>query len=409
MIKALRKRFVITAMLALLILIAILIGCVTALGYVYMEQSTDSMLRMLSEQRPHTESREEQRRPAFGYQIGPDDQPPGSQFTVDFDADGTVVHSALLGLQDLDEQEAAALAAQVLSSGKTGGKIGSFKYLATALEGGGTRVVFIDNASQVRMLLSTLRYSCLVGLGCMLLMFLILLPLSKRAMRTIEENMARQRRFVTDAGHEIKTPLAIIQANVDALELHAGQSKWSRNIRGQTERMSGLMERLLRLARSDEGASELPMRPVDFSALVAGTAEDFAEPAGSRSVRLSAQVPPGIMVKGSRDELEQLVGILLDNAVKYADADGSISVRLSREGKKCRLHVKNTVSRLPDVPPGTLFDRFYRADAARTQKGGGYGIGLSIALSSAQLHGGQLEAAYEDGPSICFLLTLPLS
>lgn len=407
MIRTLRRKFILTAMLSLLILIAILIACITTMGYLQMERSADDMLAILSQGdaptqtpgKPDRQSGEEdpdrRHRPIFGYQLSPGAPMPAGHFTATADSAGEIESVRVVGLSGLTQADAAAIAAEILSSGSESGRVRSYKYLVTDM-GSGKRLVFLDNSVQLRMLLNTLVTSCVVGALCLGLMFLIVALLSGRAIRPIVENMQKQRRFVTDAGHEIKTPLAIIMANTDALELHQGESRWSRNIRSQAERMDGLMQRLLLLARTDEGAAVYPFEEVDFSALAESAAAAFAEPAAQAGLRLRPKIAPGITVRGNPGALEQLLHILLDNAVKYAGRGSGIELQLAMEGKRRVLTVANRIDTLPGAPPGALFDRFYRADAARTQKTGGYGIGLSAAQAIAWLHHGKISAAYDD-------------
>ena len=233
-------------------------------------------------------------------------------------------------------------------------------------------------------------------------MFIIVLIISKRAIRPIAENIAKQRRFVTDAGHEIKTPLAIIMANTDALELHLGESKWSRNIRGQSIRLNGLMKNLLTLARFDEDIASLPMEEIDLSSLFHDCLAAFNEIIERRQLTVIAEIAPAIKCSGNRESLIQLLTILLDNATKYANTGGDITVSLNAKNNKTIWKIQNTCETLPGVQPSTLFDRFYRSDAARTQKNGGYGIGLSIAQAIVAMHQCKIEAFYIDPASICF-------
>lgn len=159
--------------------------------------------------------------------------------------------------------------------------------------------------------------------------------------------MERQRRFVTNAGHEIKTPLAIIQANVEAMELYNGENKWSRNIREQTVRLAGLMQNLLALARMDEGAAQPHPTELRLDELVERALEGYAEAMEQRGLRLQAQLEPGLRVRADRTQLEQLVSLLLDNAVKHADQGGQILVELSKGEGGALLRLENSCAKLP--------------------------------------------------------------
>ena len=405
MIKALQRRFIFTAMISLLVLLIILIAGITTISYIMMEHSANDTLEMLSSvpaQPAVPLDQRDERLPAFGYQIAPDGPNALNYFTVLINAEGQITATDIHLPQTVSEEEISVYAEAALAQQNERGKIASYKYLSTTLENGGTQIVFLDNSIQAQTLLNVLIISGVVALGCMALMFIIVLIISKRAIRPIAENIAKQRRFVTDAGHEIKTPLAIIMANTDALELHLGESKWSRNIRGQSIRLNGLMKNLLTLARFDEDIASLPMEETDLSSLFHDCLAAFNEIIERRQLTVIAEIAPAIKCSGNRESLIQLLTILLDNATKYANTGGDITVSLNAKNNKTIWKIQNTCETLPGVQPSTLFDRFYRSDAARTQKNGGYGIGLSIAQAIVAMHQGKIEAFYIDPASICF-------
>lgn len=402
MTKDIRLRFVAAAMLSLLILLIILVTGITAVNYVMMERSADRTLQMLSEApRPTPPADNASGMPLFGYRVNPGAAGAFNHFTVITDQTQAVVSVALGNSEAISATDAQEYGAKVLERHDTQGKIGSYKYLMTALGNGSYRIVFLDISVQAQMLASTLRASSLVALLCMVLMLVIVMLISRRAIAPIARNMEKQRRFVTDAGHEIKTPLAIILANTDAMELHLGENKWSRNIRGQTLRLSGLMKQLLELSRMDEcGAQGYSFEAVDFSDLVHSGVSAFTELAGEKQI--ATAIDAGVNVYGHRTSLEQLISILMDNALKYSDKGGTIAVRLEGTVRNTVLEVINTFQNLPAAEPETLFDRFYRADTARTQSSGGYGIGLSMAKRITSMHGGIIRAFYDDEHTIRF-------
>ena len=280
------------------------------------------------------------------------------------------------GYESEAEQGAVQYAQEAAASGENTGREGRFKYrIAPSRDGRGSLVVFLDVSEDTRSMLTVAVLSLLAGAGCWLAAFLAVMLLSKRAISPIAESMARQKQFITDAGHEIKTPLAIIRANADALELHEGESRWSRNIRSQTERL-------------DEGGAARPeAAELELSQLIEDAAAQFAEPAEAAGLGLKTEIEPGLKLRGVPETVTELAGILLDNAVKYSAPGSVISLRLVREGGRSVLSVRNRCEERPREPE-RLFDRFYRGDAARTQSSGGSGLGLAIARALAEnLHG----------------------
>ena len=280
------------------------------------------------------------------------------------------------GYESEAEQGAVQYAQEAAASGENTGREGRFKYrIAPSRDGRGSLVVFLDVSEDTRSMLTVAVLSLLAGAGCWLAAFLAVMLLSKRAISPIAESMARQKQFITDAGHEIKTPLAIIRANADALELHEGESRWSRNIRSQTERL-------------DEGGAARPeAAELELSQLIEDAAAQFAEPAEAAGLGLKTEIEQGLKLRGVPETVTELAGILLDNAVKYSAPGSVISLRLVREGGRSVLSVRNRCEERPREPE-RLFDRFYRGDAARTQSSGGSGLGLAIARALAEnLHG----------------------
>lgn len=280
------------------------------------------------------------------------------------------------GYESEAEQGAVQYAQEAAASGENTGREGRFKYrIAPSRDGRGSLVVFLDVSEDTRSMLTVAVLSLLAGAGCWLAAFLAVMLLSKRAISPIAESMARQKQFITDAGHEIKTPLAIIRANADALELHEGESRWSRNIRSQTERL-------------DEGGAARPeAAELELSQLIEDAAAQFAGPAEAAGLGLKTEIEPGLKLRGVPETVTELAGILLDNAVKYSAPGSVISLRLVREGGRSVLSVRNRCEERPREPE-RLFDRFYRGDAARTQSSGGSGLGLAIARALAEnLHG----------------------
>ena len=246
----------------------------------------------------------------------------------------------------------------------------------------------------------------LAGFAVWALMLLVVILLSRQAILPIARNIEKQKQFVTDAGHEIKTPLAIILANTEAMELRNGENKWSRNIKAQVSRLDGLMKDLLTLARSDEAHIDLPKEEVNMSLLLSDCTDMFIESAALRGVSFESDIPENITLTSHKEYLIRIISTLLDNAVKYAKPESTVAIHLAQHEKTTELCIRNTCEALPACDPEKLFDRFYREDTARTQKNGGYGIGLSAARAMISLLGGSIGAKYEGTDSIVFIAKL---
>lgn len=410
MIRSLQKKFIRTAMVAVTVLMLLMLGTINVVNILMVDQQVEKNLLMIAENEgiipaaPSIPPQEAGRGPKNEY----DTFLASNYFVVRFDDDGEIMLTDISRVASLTESEAREMARQVYSSGHRQGRMGRFRFvLRESRLMPGEVAVFLDASGERHSYGQVLLLSLGIGTVCWAGMLLLVTLLSKRAIRPVAENMQRQKQFITNAGHEIKTPLAIIQANTEAMELYNGENKWSRNIRAQITRLTGLTNNLLALARMEE-EKQTTFAPVGLSRIIEESVASFAESLQLRGITMQLDVAPNVTVTGSRDQLGQLVSILLDNAAKYTNTGGFVQVQLRLAEKYVQLSVANSVDRLPDVPAQKLFDRFYRADDARTQKSGGCGIGLSVAQTVVELHGGKLIAAYEGLNHICFTVKIPV-
>ena len=414
MIRTLQRKFIVTAMIAVSVLLLVLLGGINLANALSSSRQSDQLLEVLAAQedfgptpREQTEAPgepERTRSPQNPFLRAPDedDRMTALTFSVRFDAAGEAESVRLERIASLGEEEAVSLAREALASGRSTGRLGERKFRIVEPAAGCRTVVFLDVSSQRFELLRVAALSALLGLLAWIAMLALVAALSRRAIRPIAENIERQRRFVTDAGHELKTPLAIILANLDAMELRGGENKYSRNIRSQASRLSTLMQNLLTLARIDEKAAAPDRAPLSLSELCRESAEMFRAGAELRQIALTADIAEGVTVSGNRAMLQQLLSTLLDNAVKYCPDGGAISLRLRQEDRAV-LRIANSVGdERPELD--RLFDRFYRSDSARSQKGG-FGIGLSAAQAIVRQHRGEIAAHYE-GDTIVFTVRL---
>lgn len=412
MIRTLQKKFIFAAMLAITLLLLSMLGSLNVINAILNRRQTDDLLEQLTMAEmapvPHKTPSKKEREELFRQPMSANVRMSAVYFVVSVNADGEIFRTDVSRIADVDEEQAKILTEKVMASGKKEGRMGEFRYRSrSAPEGKETVWVFLSTAVQTMSALRLLVLSALIGAVCWLLMLLFVRILSGRAIRPIAANIERQKRFVTDAGHEIKTPLAIIMANTEAMELHGGETKWSRNIRDQAIRLNGLMQNLLTLSKIDESNLAETKAELSFSALAADGAEMFREAMELKELHFESRIQPDLTLCANKDLMGRLISILLDNAVKYAPKGGKVVLELFRNEKgNAQLVVANDCENVPDCAPEKLFDRFYRADLARTQKNGGYGIGLSAAQSIVEVHGGTITAAYPDEHTVAFFVFL---
>ncbi len=285
--------------------------------------------------------------------------------------------------------------------------------------GGVMYLAFADmgSASGWRSLAATL---AVVEVAALAVFFVISLFFSRWALRPVARAWTQQRRFVADASHDLKTPLTVILANTSIALEHpersvASQSQWLESTQHEAEAMQSLVGDLLALAKMDEeeaaaqsGAARPAFEEVDLSDVLEGEVLQFESVAFERGVKLESQVEPGIELRGNEQRLRRLAGTLIDNACKYVDDGGAVNVSLSRAGKQAKLEVRNTGAPISPEDLPHVFDRFYRADKARTGGAGGHGLGLAIARAIAEEHGGTLTASSTQAEGTAFTATLPL-
>ncbi len=432
MVKQLQKKFIISAMLAVTILLVVLIGGINVFNYLTTSGDNDRLMEMLSNnfenstmwntdtadntqppqsitgtQQNTTDASGNQNDTGFVPQDNgtkPPDDKKNNGFgrhdknavnsaryaAVAIDKNGNIIRTDVTHISSLTEDEATAITEALKNTASGTGAYSGYLYRISDTRTGGRIIILLDNGMQISSFFTVLFISVGAGIFGWLLMLLLVILLSKKTIAPVARSIEKQKQFVTNAGHEIKTPLAIILANTDAMELHNGENKWSKNIRAQTLRLSGLMQNLLMLAKMDENSAKLPMCSFDISSAAEDTVSAFIEPAALKGVMIEQDIQKGLQLNCNRDSIVQLMTVLLDNAVKYTVSGGMIRAKLSGNEKNITLSIANTCE--PIDHPEKLFDRFYRGDSARTQKNGGYGIGLSVALAIAELHKGTITA-----------------
>lgn len=308
------------------------------------------------------------------------------------------------GTENYTEDDAQTMLDYVLEKGKTDGWYGSLQYFRKDYDKG-TLVVFSDRSAEQLLLHKVLLVSILVFLLMEGVVFLLTMILTKRAMRPMQETFERQRQFISDAGHELKTPLTIISANVDILHDEIGENKWLSYIQSQAERMRVLVGEMMNLTKLEMGDKEKDFVDFSLSEAVSGAALPFEGQAFEQEKQLELEIQEDISYHGNPDQIKRLVGIFMDNALKYSKEHGEIRVTLQQVQNKKTLKVYNTGKGIPESEKEKIFQRFYRSDASRARATGGYGLGLSIAQSIANAHKIRIQVESEYEHWICFILT----
>ena len=335
---------------------------------------------------------------------------------IDVEADGTATPWASTPVE-IRTATLSNILAEALQSKDSYGESSDYpiSWMRVARSDGGWRVALADTYSRDKALRSQATTSLGIFALSMGTLFVVVRLLSGWALRPVEEAWDRQRRFVSDASHELKTPLAVILANTQILEREASLGdetrRWVASTSEEAGHMKALVEDLLTLARADEesasGTSALKREDVDLSALVDGCALEFDAVAFERGCSIACAADEGVHAQGDATQLERVVRTLLDNATKYARKGSEVQVRLVAEGRHARLSVANEGEPIAEADLAHLFDRFYRTDDARERQAtGGFGLGLAIAKSIVEAHGGTIGATSTPEGLTTFTVTL---
>ena len=409
MIKKLQRKFIMITMMSLTLVMVLLVGAINIINFYQMNHRANGAIQILSDNHGKFPKFDRGKPPKekhdFGFQMNEETPFETRYFTVEVNTDGTIRTIDTSHIAAVSSEDAAEYADKVLSDNKSRGYTGIYKYgVVDGIDG--SMLIFIDCRSQIQTASFFLLISIGVALATLLFVFLLVSVFSKKAIKPIQISMEKQKQFITDAGHEIKTPLAIISANADVLELTGGENEWITSIRNQTNRLDKLVKNLLMLSKMDEDNIKLLFHDFDISEAVLNIAGSFEPLAETRNKRLQLDIQPGLILHGDENSICQLISTLTDNAIKYSNKNGSIQISLSSCKKGIKLEFYNTADDIDTKNLNQLFDRFYRVDSSRSRETGGYGIGLSIARSIVEAHHGKITVKSEDGKSICFTVII---
>ena len=402
MIRRLRRRFIRIATLSVTAVMLLLTLLLNTANYVSTTRELRDMLQLISSNQGIIPAY----RPAGEAPATPPKapQPPRDgnftaetpystrYFVLRYQDDGTLVKADLQNIASVTEENITPYLAAAVAHGAGYGSYGSYRYYVTRTGEGRNMAVFLDGYQQLRSVGLVLLWSLAADAACILLVVVLVVLLSRRAIDPVVRSAEKQKQFITDASHELKTPITVISTCLRVLEMETGKQKWIDKAQAQTEKLTALVNALVTLSRMDEGVSPLKMEPFPLSEAVADTAEPFRDLAQSKGHDLVLDIAPELTYKGDEYAIRQLVSILLDNAVKYARADSPITLTLEKNRRGIALRCRNGSDPIPEDTLTKLFDRFYRADPSRSAATGGFGIGLSIARSIAEAHRGSICA-----------------
>lgn len=427
MIGRLRKRFIRIAMLSVALVMLLLSVAVNVSNYLSVNADIDSLLSMLSEQGER-----------FGEQFQPDggrraerpegEMRPGNEpdwfderggkrfnsetpfstryFVLCFDEEGKLLSSDLTHIAAVTENEVSEYLTAAVSHGAGSAYYGGYKYLVTKTDNESYKAVFLDCYTQQRSARMVMLLTFSADVICLVLVYVLVVLFSKRAIDPVVRSARQQKQFITDASHELKTPLTVMTTSLKVLEMEVGHSKWIDKAQAQTEKMTELVNSLVTLSRMDEEEPPITLADFDLSAAVGETVDSFRDSAEAEGHPINADITEALSYHGDEASLRQLVSILMDNALKYALPGSGIEISLKKEHREIILRQSNLCEELDESELEKLFDRFYRADPSRSSEKKGFGVGLSIARGIAEAHKGSIRADCPEKGKIEFTVAL---
>ena len=412
MIYKLQRRFILICTVSVLSVVALVFGIIVALNISSLNKNMDVLADQVSEgggRFPGSfndgfkpDKFPSKNEPNYDF-ITPETPFSTRHFTVFFDQKGEVAQTFMESIFSVPEGKAIEYAKTAMEESRERGWIYNYRYKAFSTERG-YGVVLVDGSMNRSAMVQSIAIAGVVLLVCAVLVLALILLLSKRAVKPIAESYEKQKQFITNANHELKTPLTLILANLDIAESEIGKNEWLEDIRSEGRRMTELVNQLVALSRMDEENHTLNLSDIALGRMVADTVSEFEPFAVSRGKTIGANIDTEIIYHGDDALLRRVVGILMDNAIKYCDHGGDIVVTLHR-GRHIVLTVENTYASVGELELNRLFDRFYRADKARTFKGG-YGVGLSMAKAIVENHKGEITVYKKDDTHIGFKVVL---
>ena len=410
--KKLQIKFVITTLIAVIIIVIGVFGVVTFENYKMTNEQLDALLDFISENNgtmPDITNKK--------YQHLTDEAKYSARyFTIRTNSQGNIIEVNIDNIASVSQEEATDisnevlrnsknigffhhLANSILKNRKVYGFFSNYKYKITTI-GNGKLIVFIDCQMQLQSFkVATLRSLAVTGVAIIIILIALIIT-SKKILSPIFKSIESQKNFITNASHEFKTPLAVVMADIDILEMTVGEdNEWLRSIKTQTNRLNTLTRTLLTLSNVQDGRASLETSKFSINEAIDEVIEDLKILLGDRKVNFDKQTDA--IMTADRDMIKQVINILFDNAMKYAPEGGEITITTGRRGKNVKFEISNICENVKQIDTSKLFERFYREDKSRSQKQG-YGIGLSIAQSIVAIHKGRISAGTTKDGKIYF-------
>lgn len=420
MIKKLQKKIITITMVSVLIVLSVILGVIDIVNFENVKSSNDNVIKIIADNNgvlpdSHQDKPDNNLPSADDDTIKKDNvehKMPSPEtpfdtryFVVFLDSENNITSVNLSKIASVSEDEAEKYAESIIKTGKTNGLKDNFNYKSVSADDY-KMIVFVDCSKELNTYYSFLISGFEISALGVILVFVLSVFLSKIAIKPIETGYEKQKQFITDASHELKTPLTVIDANTEIIEMENGESQWTKSIKSQTSRLAKLTEGLVTLAQMDESGNKLQQDTFDLSELCNEICYSFEPLAKSGGKTFDFKIQNDVKYKGNEDSINRMFSVLLENAFKYSDDNGKISFIMSKSNKKIKIRVYNSVVHIEKGEHNEFFERFYRADGSRNSKTGGFGIGLSVVYETVNAHKGKIVCISNDENSVEFNITL---
>ncbi|WP_066891879.1 cell wall metabolism sensor histidine kinase WalK [Clostridium nigeriense] len=395
MFDKLKKKFILINMSLLTVVFILIFGSIYIFTTISMDRDLEHELRGIIYN---------QKKPA------PDLPMMSSSISIDLDSDYNI--AKVTTFMEVDEDVLKDTIYEIIKNGKKYDKVklegSSYGYLKE-YTAKGLKIVLMSRQPQIDVLNNLLKVFIFIGSISLILLLLISIYLTNKTIKPIKETFEKQKQFIADASHELKTPLAIIRTNTSLVLSNKGatvesQSKWLNYINNQIGRMTELLDEMLSLAKLDTNRELQEFKDFDLSKLLNSILLTFEAVIFENRIELESNISENVSLKGDKESIKKVVIILLDNAIKYTNKSGKINVNLQQEKNKIKLKIKNTGEGIKKEDLEKIFERFYRVDSSRARETGGYGLGLSIAKSIVDSHKGKIYAESNIGKDTTFII-----